>query len=91
MVSGSCTLCRASDAHLYQIIIAKATLSRPQVVIDYSHAIELSEKDACEKCNNMFSFDALLVLAVCIRPLTDAKMAALNAQSDLASLQFRVF
>merc|ERR1719247_2524467 len=53
-----------------------------KVCIDYSHAIELSEKDACEKCNNMFSFDALRVLAVCIRPLTDAKMAALNAQFE---------
>jgi len=53
-----------------------------KVCIDYSHAIELSEKDACEKVNNMFSFDALRVLCVCIRPLSDAKMAALKAQFE---------
>merc|ERR1719199_760968 len=60
-----------------------------ECTIDYTAALAPSEKDAFEKVNALLSGEALRVLAVCVRPLTDADVATLkNTEEASARLEY---
>jgi magnesium-transporting ATPase (P-type) len=57
--------------------------------IDYTGALNITEKEAFEKVNALLSGEALRVLAVCVRPLTDADVQHLkNTEEASARLEF---
>jgi magnesium-transporting ATPase (P-type) len=53
-----------------------------ECIVDYTHALNPKEKEAFEMVNALLSGEALRVLAVCVRPLTDADIATLKGQEE---------
>jgi magnesium-transporting ATPase (P-type) len=59
-------------------------------MVDYTQTLNPQEKEAFEQVNALLSGEALRVLAVCVRPLTDADVAKLKGMEEASErLEYR--